>query len=52
MINTNKAHAKVIVFKFKKFGSQTNCENIVVLFKHGVEILPDEASLSWDWLNI
>ena len=45
-MNTEKAHAQVTVFTFKKIGYNKNGENSVVIIKHGVESLPGEASVS------
>ena len=46
MTNTDKSYYQVTVFTFKNIGFNKNGEMSVVLIKHGVESLPDEASLS------
>ena len=46
MMNIQKAYSQVTVFILKKIGSNTNGECSVVLIKHSVEILRDEASIS------
>ena len=45
-ININKLHTQGTVLTFKKIGSNTNGEISVVLINHGVQSLPDEASVS------
>ena len=46
MVNIDKARAQVTVLTLKKLGSNTNGESSLVLIKHSVEILSDEASVS------
>ena len=46
MMNINKVHAQVTVFTFKNIGSNADGEISIVLINHGVESLPDEASVS------
>ena len=43
--------AKVTVSTFNNLGSNTNDEISVVLIKHGVQSLPDEDRVSWDWFK-
>ena len=46
MVKTEKVHVQVKVFTFKKLGPNKKCERIVVFIKHGVEIIPADASVS------
>ena len=46
IMNIKTLHAQVIVFTLKKIGSNKNGEISAVIIKHGVESLPDEASVS------
>ena len=51
MTNTEKSHSQVTVLTFKNLGSNTDGESSVVFVNNNVEILPSEASVSWDWFK-
>ena len=46
MMNIDKLHYQVTVFKLNKLGPNTNGESSVFLIKHGFESLPAGDSVS------